>query len=138
MEEALSRDHFPCWSLQKELEQCVHTYISLTNCITRCFKITLTLCRERYATVKDFCVAEATVIFHDPKDLLVKILIARDKIPISNCVKRKSGDAQNVLAHEKLHDIQFDFVEIILFVPHFPCIIHLSSAFSMTLETDFC
>lgn len=46
----------------------------------------------------------------------------------------------NVLAHiyEKLHDIQFDIVQIILFLPHFPYVIHFSSAFSMTLEADFC
>ena len=69
MEEALTRDHFPSWSLQKEVEQCVHTYISLTNCITGCFKFTLTLRRARYSTVKYFCVAETTVIFQDPKDL---------------------------------------------------------------------
>lgn len=95
MDKALTRDHFPSWSRQKKLEQCVHTYISLTNCITGCFKITLTLCRARYTTIKDFCVAEATVIFQDPKDLLVKIfLISRDNIPISNCLKRKSEDAQ--------------------------------------------
>lgn len=51
------------------------TYISLTNCIAGCFKITLTLNRARYFIKKDFCVGEATAIFQDPKDLLVRIFL---------------------------------------------------------------
>ena len=44
-----------------------------------------------------------------------------------------------VLAHiyEKLQGIQFDFVQIILFLPCFSCTIHFSLVFPMTLEADF-
>lgn len=95
------------------------TYISLTNCITGCFKITLTLNRARYFIIKDVCVAEPTAIFQDPKDLLDRIfLITKGAIPISDGLKKEWG-CMYVLAHvyEKLQGIQFDFVQIILFAP---------------------
>ena len=44
-----------------------------------------------------------------------------------------------VLAHlyEKLQGIQFDFVQIILFLHCLPCINHFSLVFSMISEADF-
>ena len=89
--------------------------------------------------MKDFCVAEATAIFQDPKDLLVRIfLIAKGGIPISDGLKKEWG-CMYVLAHiyEKLQGIQFDFVQIILFLPCFSCTIHFSLVFPMSLEADF-
>lgn len=67
------------------------TYISLTNYIIGCFKITLAVRRARFTTIKDFSVGEATAIFQDLKDLLVRILlIIRGGIPISDCLKKES------------------------------------------------
>lgn len=82
---------------------------------------------------------EATAIFQDPKDLLVRIfLITKGGIPISDGLKTEWG-CMYVSAHiyEKLQGIQFDFVQIILFLHCLPCINHFSLVFSMTLEADF-
>lgn len=82
---------------------------------------------------------EATAIFQDPKDLLVRIfLITKGGIPISDGLKTEWG-CMYVLAHiyEKLQGIQFHFVQIILFLHSLPCINHFSLVFSMTLEADF-